>query len=164
MRWLPTISFIVSWGHTLTPVPNTGDLFTRWLPCAAACLTGLETSRKCRYFTSRSPGKPWSETSANQNQNFWQRPHRLEHMKKRCCQCEREMSAWGSCPRQVLWTGVPGAQGHVSSALKGLSTSPQINALSYFFGPQLGLWCVLPMSLVDGWANHRVLLLWQTLH
>lgn len=77
---------------------------------------------------------------------------------------EREMSAWGSCPRQVLWTGVPGAQGRLSSALKGLSTSARINALSYFFGPQLGLWCVLPMSLVDGWANYRVLLLWQTLH
>lgn len=63
-------SFIVSWGHTLTPELNIGDLFTRWLPCTAVCFTGLETSRKCRYLTSRRPGKPWSRTSANQK-HLW---------------------------------------------------------------------------------------------
>lgn len=50
------------------------------------------------------------------------------------------------------------AQRQLSRALKGFSTSPPIR-LGLFFGPQMGLWRVLPISLVDGFANYRVLLL-----
>lgn len=61
-------SFIASWGHTLTPVWKTADLLARWPSCKArtvvVCLIGLEDSRKCRYFTSRSPDKSrsWRST------------------------------------------------------------------------------------------------------
>lgn len=60
--------FIVSWGHTLTPVLKSADLFARCPSCTAltfvVCLIGLEASRRCRYFTSLSPDKPWSWRSA----------------------------------------------------------------------------------------------------
>lgn len=53
--------FIVSWGQTLTPVVNSSDLFTRCLPCHTLWwMLGLFEPRKCLYFTSLSPGKPWS--------------------------------------------------------------------------------------------------------
>lgn len=116
----------MSWGHTLTPVPNAGDLFSRWLPCVAVCLTGLETSRKCRYFTSRSPGKPWSETSAKQNQNFLTKATQI-----RTSEEEREEYALNSCLDQEHLEVRYLAQGHLSSDLKGFRTS-RIGALSYF--------------------------------
>lgn len=60
-------AFMVSWGHTLTPVVKSADLFVRW-PSGAltftVCLIGLDAARKCLYFTSLSPEKPWSWRSA----------------------------------------------------------------------------------------------------
>lgn len=71
-------AFIVSWGHTLTPVEKSADLFARCPSCSAltfvVCLIGLEASRKCRYFTSFSPEKTWSWRSAKaikQSQKLW---------------------------------------------------------------------------------------------